>query len=47
MRLQDRTALNGARGAMMGLEEYVKTTGLEESLLNLVRMRASQLNGCA
>ena len=47
MRLQDRTALNGARGAMMALEEYVKTTGLEESLLNLVRMRASQLNGCA
>jgi AhpD family alkylhydroperoxidase len=46
-RLQDHKALNGAQQAMLGLEEYIKTTGLEESLLNLVRMRASQINGCA
>jgi len=33
--------------AMVGLEEYVRTSGLEASLLELVRMRASQINGCA
>jgi AhpD family alkylhydroperoxidase len=33
--------------AMLGLERYLKECGLEESLLGLVKMRASQLNGCA
>ncbi len=33
--------------AMLGLERYVDSSGLEPSLLNLVKMRASQLNGCA
>ncbi len=33
--------------AMLGLEPYVRDSGLEESLLELVKMRASQLNGCA
>ncbi len=37
----------GVREAMLGLARYVETTGLEQSLLNLVFMRASQLNGCA
>ena len=37
----------GALGAMFGLEKYVRSSGLEESLLDLVRMRASQINGCA
>jgi AhpD family alkylhydroperoxidase len=32
---------------MLGLERYVGASGLERSLLELVRMRASQLNGCA
>jgi AhpD family alkylhydroperoxidase len=32
---------------LMGLEKYVHQTGLEESLLELVKIRASQLNGCA
>ena len=32
--------------AMMGLQNYVNTT-LEPSLLELVKMRASQINGCA
>ncbi len=30
-----------------GLENYVKQSGLEQSLLELVRLRASQINGCA
>lgn len=37
----------GARTAMGGLEKYVRESGLETSLLELVRMRASQMNGCA
>ncbi|HEY4363174.1 MAG TPA: carboxymuconolactone decarboxylase family protein [Bryobacteraceae bacterium] len=37
----------GAYTAMAGLERYVRESGLELSLLELVRLRASQLNGCA
>jgi AhpD family alkylhydroperoxidase len=33
--------------AIHGLERYVRATGLGEKLLELVRMRASQMNGCA
>ena len=33
--------------AMRGLSEAVKVGGLETALLELVRVRASQLNGCA
>lgn len=33
--------------AMSGLEAYVRSTGLEPALLELVRLRASQINGCA
>ena len=32
--------------AMLGLQTYVNNTGLEHSLLLLVKMRASQINGC-
>ncbi len=37
----------GAFRAMLGLEKYIHGCGLEQSLLELVRMRASQINGCA
>ena len=37
----------GAAKAMYGLEHFVRNCGLEHSLLELVKMRASQLNGCA
>lgn len=33
--------------AMMALETYVHQSGLEASLLELVKIRASQMNGCA
>jgi AhpD family alkylhydroperoxidase len=33
--------------AMLGLERQVRRAGLEDRLLDLVRMRASQINGCA
>ena len=37
----------GAMKAMRGLEDYLAACGLEPSLLDLVRTRASQINGCA
>jgi len=37
----------GAYKAMLGLEEYLRQSGLEEWLLDLIKLRASQLNGCA
>ena len=33
--------------AMFGLQKAVEESGLEPALLELVKMRASQLNGCA
>lgn len=33
--------------AMAGLQAYVDQSGLERSLLKLVEIRASQINGCA
>jgi AhpD family alkylhydroperoxidase len=33
--------------AMLGLERQVHKSGLDGKLLDLVRMRASQINGCA
>jgi AhpD family alkylhydroperoxidase len=32
---------------MVRLEEYLKGSGLEERLMHLVKLRASQINGCA
>jgi AhpD family alkylhydroperoxidase len=32
---------------MYQLEHYIHNSGLEESLVHLVKMRASQINGCA
>ena len=37
----------GATTAMLGLEDYVRRSGLEPSLLELVKVRVSQINGCA
>ena len=33
--------------AMSALEDAIKASGLEHSLIELVKMRASQINGCA
>lgn len=33
--------------AILGLEAYIRRCGLETGLLELVKMRASQINGCA
>jgi AhpD family alkylhydroperoxidase len=32
---------------MLGMEAHVRGSGLEHSLLELVKMRVSQINGCA
>lgn len=37
----------GAYRAMAGLEHYLQESGLEESLIHLIKLRASQINGCA
>lgn len=37
----------GAQHALLGVEKYLKECGLEESLLHLIKLRVSQINGCA
>jgi AhpD family alkylhydroperoxidase len=46
-RIVARKVAPGAIEAMNGLEAYLEECGLEPSLLDLVRTRASQINGCA
>ena len=46
-RIQYQGVAPGALKAMMALETYVRHCGLEHSLLELVKVRASQINGCA
>jgi AhpD family alkylhydroperoxidase len=46
-RLNPADAAPGAYKAMLGLERYLHECGLEESLLHLIKLRASQINGCA
>lgn len=46
-RIGYRRVAPGALQAMGQLEEYINRSGLEHSLLDLVRLRASQINGCA
>jgi AhpD family alkylhydroperoxidase len=46
-RLDFLKAAPEAARAMYALEIFVRGTGLETSLLELVRLRASQMNGCA
>jgi AhpD family alkylhydroperoxidase len=46
-RLNAAKATPGAYQAMFSLESYVNSSGLERSLLNLIKLRASQINGCA
>ena len=40
-------AAPGAYQAMRGLEKYLHECGLEEKLIHLIKLRASQINGCA
>jgi AhpD family alkylhydroperoxidase len=46
-RFDYRNEAPGLYKAMLGLEQYLKACGLEERLLHLLKLRASQINGCA
>ena len=47
-RIESHKVSPAAYHAMLGLENYVaKSSKLEPALLELVKMRASQINGCA
>jgi len=46
MRIDFRSALPSALTAMMGLQKVVNSSALEPELLELVKIRASQINGC-
>lgn len=47
MRLDYRQANPHALRGMLSLEEAARNSGVEKSLLELVRIRVSQINGCA
>ena len=46
-RIDYQRVASGAFRAMLNLEKYVRECGLEHSLLELIKTRASQINGCA
>ena len=46
-RLSWFTSAPDAYEALRGVEAYIQKCGLERSLMELVKMRASQINGCA
>ncbi len=46
-RLDFRKASPKANTAMSALHDFVRSCGLDHALLELVKLRASQINGCA
>lgn len=46
-RIELQTIDPAAYKAMFGLEKYLLTSGLDKTLLHLIKIRASQINGCA
>lgn len=46
-RIKYAEAAPGALESMLTLEKYVHQSGLESSLIELVKLRASQINDCA
>jgi AhpD family alkylhydroperoxidase len=46
-RLSNLEVAQGAMKAMFGLETYLAKCGLEKPLLHLLKLRVSQINGCA
>ena len=46
VRIDAKTEAAGPLKAMLGLEQHLRTSGLDESLRLLVKLRASQMNGC-
>jgi AhpD family alkylhydroperoxidase len=46
-RMDYQKAAPGGVRALLEMEHYLTTCGLEQSLMDLVKLRASQINGCA
>jgi AhpD family alkylhydroperoxidase len=46
-RIDYMKAAPGIYEAMIGLEKYLHRSSIEEPLLHLIKLRASQINGCA
>lgn len=46
-RVNYRVVAPEAFKTLLGFEEYVKTTGFDYKLVELVKIRVSQINGCA
>lgn len=46
-RIDYTNAAPGVLQAMLGLQRYTQESGIEHPLLELVKLRASQINGCA
>jgi AhpD family alkylhydroperoxidase len=46
-RINAAAVVPGAYKAMYGLEAYIHGCGLEANLIHMLKLRASQINGCA
>jgi len=46
-RIDFRRHAQDAQKAMLALEQYIGACGLDHKLIHLLKMRASQINGCA
>lgn len=46
-RLNYYTVAPGALKALLGVEDYLRSSGLDEKLQDLIKLRVSQINGCA
>ena len=46
-RIDARKYAEGAQKALQALEKYVAECGLDHKLVHLLKLRASQINGCA
>ena len=46
-RIDYRKVAPGLLQAVRGLEDYLGKSGIEENLYHLIKLRASQINGCA
>lgn len=47
VRISDKSAVQGLVQQMRGLEAYIATTNIDPPLKHLVKLRVSQINGCA
>jgi alkylhydroperoxidase family enzyme len=46
-RMNFAKASPAAYKAVLALEDFVQTSGLERRFIHLIKLRASQINGCA